>query len=257
MSSRLSPATVDLSSVSASGRRAERGSSSLDLNRESVPGLAPEICPKKPYWLTAKDDPKLRFPASCDAYLCTVCGPRKAEQKAALMTHALRHLPPGSRGRLVTLTQAPGDWQARRKKVRVLALRLRERGYVLEWAWATERNPKGTGVHVHLVEHGPHKVPQDLLQDLWGRIVDIRAIRRPAAGRYAVKEALSVCGYAVKGATARGNLDGHLAINGGRAVHMSRGFLHGHTAREALAQLRRELAGGTEHEWVLLPAWTS
>lgn len=237
-------------------RGAEGGaSSSLVPYRESVG----EICPTKPLLVVCDQSPDLRFPASCDRYGCTVCGPRKARQKAALMTWAARH---ADRCRLVTLTQLPTtdhgalDWQRARAQVRHWMFRVRREYPGWEMGWAIERNPRGTGFHAHGVQHGPF-VPQAVLQERWGgRIVDIRALRRPAAGVYAVKEAVRVAGYTVKGGTE--NFDGlqeHLAINGHRAAHFTRGFLHGLTSREALSAISREQNDGEQRTWHLEPAW--
>ena len=65
-------------------------------------------------------------------------------------------------------------------------------------------------------------------------------------------EALKVAGYVVRGATAEHNgLAEHLALIGGRAMHWSRGFLHGWDKRGALAELREELADGAPRGWHL------
>ena len=232
------------------------GPPSLVPSSESVPENHPQICPRRPYFVEAVEQPELRFPASCDSYLCDICGPRKAMTAAACMTWAMRT---ADRSRLVTLTLAPEDWQARRKKARVFAAALRADGYRWEWSWTTERNPRGTGLHIHGVQHGD-RVPQSRLQETWGAIVDVRAVGRKhleaAASRYTVKEALRVAGYAVKGAGG-GGLSEHLDLNGGRAAHWSRGFLHGKTKREALSEVRKELADGEALTWRMVPAWTT
>jgi hypothetical protein len=164
------------------------------------------------------------------------------------MTWGLRR---AERRRLVTLTQLPDDFARARGQVRDFAYRVRQDGYAWEWCWAIERNPKGTGFHAHGVQHGDY-VPQKRLQETWGgRIVDIRALARPGAGVYAVKEALRVAGYVTKGTGS--SLTEHLGRNGGRGAHWSRGFLHGRTRSEALAELRRELADGERLTWVLVP----
>lgn len=153
------------------------------------------------------------------------------------------------RRRLVTLTAVPEDWQQCRSQVRDWAREVRAHGFRWEWAWAREANPRGTGFHVHGVQHGDY-VPQRVLDDLWGgRKVDVRALRRPGAGVYAVKEALKVAGYIGKGAA--GSHHDHLDLNGGRAVHLSRGYLHGLTSREAMAEVAREQAQGEHRTWHL------
>jgi hypothetical protein len=211
--------------------------------------------------MVALEDPDLRFPASCDTYLCGLCGPRKAQQSAAVMTWALRQAVEPSRARFFTLTLADQDWPALRLKVRQGRRILVGEGYDWETGWAREAGQKTGMLHVHGVQHGRHKVPQDRLQDLWGARVDIRAVRglrdRSGAAAYTVKEAQRVAGYTVKGATTSASaLEDHLALNGGRPAHWSRGFLHGKTKREALSALRAELAGGESLTWRLVPAWT-
>ncbi|HEY9290690.1 MAG TPA: hypothetical protein VIP98_05355 [Microlunatus sp.] len=229
---------------------------SLVLCSESVPDEDPnirgigadEICPKRPYVVVADDDPTLRYPASCDAYSCETCGPRKAQQAAALATWAIRK---ADRARFVTLTQAPEQWQPRRKKVRVLAEKLRKAGYKWETAWTTEAGKQTGMIHVHALQHGSY-VPQRVLQEVWGARVDIRKVQTGGVAQYVTKDALKVAGYIVKDATAEhSGLAEHLALNGGRAMHWSRGFLHGLDRRRALADLRNELAAGLPHDWHL------
>lgn len=209
--------------------------------------------------MVAVENPDLRFPASCDSYGCDVCGPRKATQAAAVMTWALRNVPAGHRARFFTLTLAPADWSTLRQKVRDARRLLVAEGYDWECSWAREAGKRTGMLHLHGVQHGRHKVPQARLQDLWGARVDIREVKglrdRTGAATYTVKESLRVAGYTVKGATAStSGLRDHLALNGGRAVHYSRGFLHGKTKREALQALRDELNGGVPLTWVTVPA---
>ncbi|HEY9290576.1 MAG TPA: hypothetical protein VIP98_04775 [Microlunatus sp.] len=209
---------------------------------------ADQICPKRPYVVVADDDPSLRFPASCDTYACAKCGPRKAMQAAAIAAWAIRH---ADRGRFVTLTLAPEDWQQRRQKVRDLRRLLRGRGYDWETAWTTEAGKETGMLHVHALQHGSY-VPQSHLQEVWRARVDIRKVETGGVAQYVTKDALKVAGYVVKGATAEHDgLADHLALNGGRAMHSSRGFLHGLDKRGALADLRTELAAGMPHDWHL------
>jgi hypothetical protein len=206
--------------------------------------------------VVALEQPDLRFPASCDTYVCDICGPRKAQQAAAVMTWALRHVEAPSRARFFTLTLAEQEWPVLRQKMRDARRILVAEGSDWECGWAREAGKKTGMLHVHGLQHGRHKVPQDRLQSLWGARVDIREVKglrdKAGAATYTVKEALKVAGYTVKGAD---NLGEHLALNGGRPAHWSRGFLHGKTKREALADLRAELADGEALTWRLVPAW--
>lgn len=149
------------------------------------------------------------------------------------------------------MTQAPDDWQALRRKVRKLALRLREAGYRCEWAWTVEQGSKTGMRHIHALQHGDY-IPQRELQDAWGRIVHIEAIRGAAgAATYAMKEASRVAGYGLKGT--REHLAEHLSLNGGRAYHMSRRYLRGARTREV-----ERIVDGVDQRltWIVVPAAT-
>jgi hypothetical protein len=104
--------------------------------------------------------------------------------------------------------------------------------YDLEIAWALELNPKGTGVHAHALSHGEY-IPSNRLRELWGgRFVDIRTASHHASGY--MGKALTMAGYAAK------SMEAHLELNGNRAIHMSRGYLHGKTARQALREMKSD-----------------
>lgn len=149
--------------------------------------------------------------------------------------------------RFATFTNAPEDWQALRQKQRTLTLKLRREGYSWESAWTVERGSKTGMKHVHALQHGSF-VPQKLLQEAWGAIVHIEAIRGArGVANYALKEASRVAGYAVKGTTAQ--LAEHLALNGGRGCHYSRGYLHGKRLREVEGWL---WPGQPELTWIVV-----
>ncbi len=248
--------------VEGAEKAAQRpGPPSLVPSSESVFQDKAQICARKPYWVTPVERPDLRFPASCDAYACTICGPRKAQQAAAVMTWALREVQTPSRARFVTFTLASQEWPALRQKVRNARRYLMAEGYDWEWAWAREAGAQTGMLHLHGVQHGRHKIPQARLQDLWGARADIRAVGnlrdKAGAATYTVKEALRVAGYVAKGATAGDaeSFSRHLSLNGGRPANWTRGFLHGKTKREALPALRSALADGEALTWRLVPAW--
>lgn len=141
--------------------------------------------------------------------------------------------------RFVTLTLVPVSWQHAREQIKDFIRRLRK-SYQTEMAWAIEPNPRGTGHHLHAIQWGEY-TPQERLEELWGgRRVWIEKMKRDGAG-YMTKAAI-VAGYSTKNATQV------LDLNGGRAVHMTRGYLHGLTSR----QVRKELR--TDKKWYLVPA---
>lgn len=184
-----------------------------------------------------------RFPAGCSTWACAWCGPLKARRKAELMAWAKPE-------RFVTLTQAPGEWQACRAKVRKLALKLRTDGYSVEWAWVVERGSKTGMVHVHALQHGDF-IPQRRLQAAWGSIVHLERVHDvDGAVRYTTKHAARrVASYTMKGTASE--LSAHLALNGGRGVHMSRRYLRGETSRSAWALLHPPGA----LKWCQVPVW--
>lgn len=187
----------------------------------------------------------LRFPAGCRTWRCPWCGPQKARRKTEVVAWA-------EPTRFLTLTQAPDDWQRLRAKVRKLRLRLARDGYTAHWAWTVERGKQTGMVHVHALQHGDY-IPQRYLQDRWGRRVDIRRVHDTAgAARYTTKHAAArVVGYTMKGTAA--HLQDHLDLNGGRGVHLSRGYLHGRRSDEVWSILHPP----SELNWVQVPAHLS
>lgn len=145
--------------------------------------------------------------------------------------------------RFVSLTLVPDplrEWVRLRAQLRDLARRLRLEGYSWEWAWFIERNPKGSGFHLHGLQHGDF-VPQRELQGMWGgRIVDVRAIKSAGgAAAYGAKSAIGrVAHYGSKGI--EGNPTEHRGLNGGRIGHWSRGFFRGEGVRAAMIAARGE-----------------
>jgi hypothetical protein len=220
----------------------EAGGSTSLVSYKRIAPLAVERCPRVDLDVLALEEPDLRFPMMCKTWRCKVCGPRKSREKAAVMAWARPE-------RFVTLTLAPGDWQACRLRVGHLLEDVRGDGFNWQMAWTVERGTVREDLHhIHGVQHGDY-VPQRELQRRWGARVDIRAIKgaRKAVG-YAMKEALAVVGYSLKGGR---DLEQHLDLNGGRGVHMTRGYLHGRRTDEVLEELRWRV-GGREYTWVVV-----
>ncbi len=80
---------------------------------------------------------------------------------------------------------------------------------------------------MNVLQRGSY-VPQDELQDVWGAIIYIQAVKSGTAAsvaRYGLKEARTVTGYVFKnvGPGEPSPLD-HFEANGGRLAHVSRGY---------------------------------
>jgi hypothetical protein len=157
---------------------------------------------------------------ACRRVRCGWCGRVLAMQLAGAMADALPE-------RLVTLTQAGETWPTRRRRMYQVANEVRRVVGPFEWAWSVEPNPRGTGHHVHAVQHGAFVPVRQLsrIADYYGmgRVVDIRALERvDAATSYLVK--LAGEAYGLKSAL-RGQLEEYVEVNGGRQLlHTSRGF---------------------------------
>ena len=214
------------------------GSASLDsYGQNGVQGrLCPRIDHTRQYWVNVFTGE--RRPDSCRANVCPHCGPRNAFKKALIISHGGAS---GAPERFATLTRAPQDWDKLRQKMRNLPRYLARRGFDgWECAWTVETTKAGVP-HVHALQKGPY-VPQRELQACWGSIVDIRAVKRPKdaqrATAYAFKEARRVAGYTTKGASSSGGVRSHLQLNGGRLVHVSRGYLGGWTQEQTWDEIQ-------------------
>lgn len=175
--------------------------------------LCPRIDHDRQYWLNTFTGEKRHD--SCRANVCPVCVNVNAWKKARLLTWAKPE-------RYIVLTQAPTDWDKLRQKMRNLRRLEQAQGYDYEHAWTVEINPRGTGLHVNVLQKGSY-IPQKALQQTWGSIVYIQAIKRPQGQleAYVLKDALTVSGYVLKDA---GSVPAHLAANGNRLAHVSRGY---------------------------------
>jgi hypothetical protein len=160
-----------------------------------------------------------RFPAACGVYRCSRCGPIKA--------YGYGQLAAASRPeRFVTLTLAGDRWPDVRAHMRVFVEAVRRLHYEWQAFWAVEENPLHTGHHIHALQHGGY-VPQAVLQDCWGAIVHIEAIsavleQQGQVSRYVIK-GTGAANYVTKGSSS--DLGAHLARNGGRTAHWSRGYM--------------------------------
>lgn len=193
------------------------------------------ICPKNPYVLVRDDNPSVRIPAPCGSYSCPTCRGAKIFERVRLTAWGASVR---SQCRMITLTKLPYPWQRARMQVRDWVRRVRKT-YVLEMAWSIEENPKKTGYHAHALSHGEH-MPTASLRRLWGeRYVDVRMVSHHASDY--MSKCATIAGYQVK------QVEKHLEINGGRALHFTRGFLHGLTSREVLKILQGEYKWHLEH----------
>lgn len=187
------------------------------------------------------------IPGKCRATFCEHCGPVEAWWKSRIIADGGRTGPPE---RYIVLTMAPKSWPQLRQKMRDLRRWGVQQFGAWEHAWTVEAGAKTGMRHVNVLQKGTY-VPQAQLQERWGAIVHVEAIHGVAGvAGYALKEARKVAGYALK--DAHGGLHEHRALNGGRLVHLSRGYLGG----ERQAEVRKRLASERQEEeceWVVIP----
>lgn len=152
------------------------------------------------------------FPAGCARLSCAECAPLHRRRLA----RAMRRAQPAQ---LVTLTRVGDDWQTIRARMARVRHRLKAVSDVaVDWAWTVERNPRGTGHHVHAAKRGTWLSHAALTH----------AARREGVGHVWVSPASSVGAperyltkYLGKGVR---EWSAYLALNGDRLIHTTRGF---------------------------------
>jgi hypothetical protein len=233
------------------------GLSSLASYRKSLGGSKRRRCAaKKNFWLVNGVTGEI-CPLGCGRMTCGDC----VGWLAARTAGAVGLSEPERFGRLSLVGD---DWSTVRARMGRLRYDLRKAlGKPFEWAWNVERNPKGTGHHVHFLTHGCY-VPQRLLCRLadyngMGHNTDIRQWRAQSS----LAEAYGLKGLLYPMKSAQGvELPDFLELNGKRLIHASRGFFRFEGQRLALEDARRQwstLRGGTAEPdpWgvVYQPAW--
>lgn len=153
---------------------------------------------------------------------------------------------------MVRFSKLPENHQDRRHAIKMVLRSIRRAGYEWEWAHHVERNPAGTGYHLHGFQHGDY-VPQAELQDACERAglgyPDIRKFTlRGETAAYGVKS--------VKYGMKSDDLEDFLHLNGGRMVHATRAFWRQGSERltmhEAIERCRTP--GEDQGPWVLAHA---
>jgi len=128
--------------------------------------------------------------------------------------------------RFVRFSLVGDDWQTIRRRVRAVAFDLRHEGFSWNCCWHVERNPRGTGHHVHAFQWGDFVSQRKLQTVCMAQGMGYPDIRKweqvgTRGAMYGLKHAV---GYGLKGASRKEGLEQYLAANGGRLVHASRGF---------------------------------
>lgn len=169
------------------------------------------------------------YPDRCRSSSCAFCLPLNARRRTLAITLSR----PERMIRLSLVADADDSSPCSTALVRIKRIRqhLKRKGVDPgEWCFTIERNPKGTGYHVHCLQRGPY-LSQAALQEACAAahagFPDIRKIHREGrwVNQYGLK-GFGADGYGLK--TFRPNSDPKeaLRINNGRVEHHSRGFFH-------------------------------
>lgn len=193
------------------------------------------VCPKQPWMLVCDADPRIRIPRPCGTYRCECCRPAKVSERVRVMAWSLGRV---HHVRHITLTRVPERWQKARMQLRDLWRRVRK-AYRVECGWSIEENPRETGYHAHAMSWGEY-IPHHRLMEMWGGRICYLNRMDTRKDDYLTK-CLHIAGYLSK------NIATHLELNGGRALHMTRGFLHGRTSRQVLQELSTGRSWHLEH----------
>jgi hypothetical protein len=222
--------------------RPQGGPTSLVPSRQSVPpSEAPTECRSGPpdQRLLNLETKEVR-PVPCKRLKCPPCLRRAAWRRSLAISYVRPE-------RFVTLTLVGDDWQTVRARVKRFRHDVVSSLGDLEWCWTVERNPRGTGHHVHAYQRGSFLAQRELSKMAgrrgMGRRVDIRRWEGSGGTSYALKEA-----YALKGS---GDAERYLSMNGGRLTHQSRGFFPG-PVKEVERQAVAAHLGPDSDRWVVV-----
>lgn len=158
---------------------------------------------------------------TCKNARCRRCSRQVSAQTFALARQATAEL---DRLRFVTLTRAPDGWQQTRQAMRVWRENLARHGVAGESLWVVERGSETGMKHVHVVQHGPRKIPMDVLDASWAYgSTQIESAR--AATNYLAKGVIRYVAKELDGDAE--SIESHMNLNGGRAAHWSMRFFAG------------------------------
>ena len=196
-------------------------------------------------------------PARCGRLSCAYCVTRNAWRRAAAIAFSRPE-----REIRISLVADEGEsdpWRTARTRINRTREYLKRFGQDPgEWVSHVESNPRLTGFHAHVWQHGPVKLDKDALDQAAFRagagLTRVRKVRSEVGvASYGLKGVGSM-GYGLKGAD--GDPMEYLRLNGNRLTHQSRGFFRSPVGatlpvrgaeRAALALV----VGGGEGRWTL------
>lgn len=217
--------TIDQGDVDEARERLR--SSSLASTDQMEPSERPSACPNGTGRVVIELYSGAVYPDRCRRSLCSFCLPLNARRRCLAITYAAPQ-------RMIRFSGIANERDESPCKTALTVVGLvrrnlkrigREPG---QWCFTLEKNPEGTGYHVHCLQRGP-SIPQPELQESCLRagagIPYINAIKREGiwTSRYGLK-GFGADGYGLKTFRPNGDSRDALRINGGRMEHHSRAF---------------------------------
>lgn len=186
----------------------------------------------------------------CKAYRCAYCGPKKLWLTQMVLAYSMPQ-------RFLTLTHAPAERKRRRDQVANLMRSVRKDGIRCEIAWVTERNPRGTGHHIHALQRGDY-IPQSVLQSKWGdRIAHVSKIGSVSeVSAYVIKDmagSMRAAGYSLKDTDEWNRA--HDLNQRVRPVNITRGYFDGRKLEQVRSETKEMLFGEAPSagDWARVP----
>lgn len=191
-----------------------------------------EGCPNRDpmLWFVNHDTGQI-IASRCSRNLCPYCVRLNALRRASAIAWARPE-----RAILITLlakSDEPDPWPLVQRRKELIRRNLRRLDVDPgEWVLHVEPNPRETGYHGHIWQHGSF-IPKAALQTAAHRAgcgwTSVNQIRTRNVGAYGLKG----LGYGLKGVQEEVTGTEYLRVNGSRLTHQSRGFFRGVGVREA------------------------
>ena len=183
--------------------------------------LRDDSCPLEGALAFDRTTGEVAWRPTCKNARCRRCSRQVSAQTFAL---ARRAVADQDRLRFITLTRCPEGWQETRQAMRIWRENLARHGVAGEGLWVIEQGSETGMKHAHVVQHGPKKIPMDVLDASWPYgMTQIESAR--SAVDYLGKGVMRYVGKGIDGEDS--TLVEHMNLNGGRAAHWSRCFFDG------------------------------
>jgi hypothetical protein len=192
------------------------------------------------------------FFRTCQRDSCLYCAPARCHWKGwAIHQSTPTHI--------VTITQVGDEWKAIKANMKAFhrAVRRRYPGY--ECAWTVERNPQGTGKHVHQWGrfHDTNVSLDGVAENIGMGFAEAEVLRvKTGPVTYPLKTIIDLHGAPV--AEARATFQAYLDDNGGRLLNSTEKFWPEHDGKHHIKNAERQAkrtkrGAGTNRRYLMVP----